>query len=135
MSNALAVTAEIGEGHYPVVLKCGAHEWRADEPRAAGGGDLGPTPHQLLLSALGACTAITLRMYADRKGLPLTDVTVELRLNPNGPPAGGGSEIHRRITLHGALTAEQRERLLQIASNCPVNKTLLGEVRTATTLA
>jgi putative redox protein len=73
-------------------------------------------------------------MYAERKRWPLTGVAVELQFNPDGPPAGGGSEIRRRITLRGDLTGEQRERLLQIANACPVNRTLLGEIRTTTSL-
>jgi putative redox protein len=131
----VAVTAAIGESHYLVTLKTGAHEWRADEPPVAGGTDLGPTPHQLLLSSLGACTAITLRMYADRKQWPLSRVSVELRLNPDGAPAAGVIEIRRRVTLHGELTHEQRERLLEVANSCPVHKTLVGEIRIATSLA
>ena len=82
----------------------------------------------------GACTAITLRMYAARKGWALAGVTVELQLNPDGAPAGGGSEIRRRVTLRGDLTDEQRERLLQVANACPVNRTLGGEIHTTTTL-
>ena len=135
MSKTAAVTVVNGETPYVVTLSDGTHQWLADEPLEAGGGNRGPTPHQLVLSGLGACTAITLRMYAQRKRWPLTGVTVELQLNPDGPPAGGGSEIRRRITLRGDLTDEQRERLLQVANACPVNKTLLGEIRTATSLA
>ena len=135
MSKTAAVTVVNGETPYVVALSDGTHQWLADEPLAAGGGNRGPTPHQLVLSGLGACTAITLRMYAERKRWALSGVTVELQLNPDGPPAGGGSEIRRRITLRGDLTDEQRERLLQIANACPVNKTLLGEIRTATSLA
>ena len=135
MSKTAAVTVVNGETPYVVTLSDGTHQWLADEPLEAGGGNRGPTPHQLVLSGLGACTAITLRMYAQRKRWPLTGVTVELQLNPDGPPAGGGSEIRRRITLRGDLTGEQRERLLQVANACPVNKTLLGEIRTATSLA
>jgi putative redox protein len=128
------VTAVLGERPYVVTLSDGTHEWLGDEPLESGGANRGPTPHQLLLSGLGACTAITLRMYAARKGWALAGVTVELQLNPDGASAGGGAEIRRRITLRGELTAEQRERLLEVANACPVSRTLSGEIHTTTSL-
>ena len=76
MSKSRAVTAVLGETPYVVTLSDGTHEWLGDEPVDSGGGNRGPTPHQLVLSGLGACTAITLRMYATRKGWALADVTV-----------------------------------------------------------
>ena len=134
MSRSRAITAVLGETPYVVTLSDGDHEWLADEPLESGGANRGPTPHQLVLSGLGACTAITLQMYAARKGWPLAGATVELQLNPDGARAGGGAEIRRRITLRGELTAEQRERLLQVADACPVARTLGGEIRTTTSL-
>nr|WP_049621001.1 OsmC family protein [Frateuria defendens] len=110
------------------------HQWLADEPPDTPAANAGPSPHRLLLSALGACTTITLEMYAARKKWPLAGVEVELKFNPDGPPAGGASAISRRITLHGALSAEQRERLLQVANACPIHKVLTGEIRIASTL-
>ena len=110
------------------------HIWHADEPVADGGADTAPTPMQIVLSALGACTAITLHMYAGRKQWPLTHVDVDLQLNPDGKPADG-NQITRAITLHGALDEEQRSRLLQIANACPVHKLLEGKVEIPSTLA
>lgn len=110
------------------------HHWRADEPVTLGGGDTAPAPDQLLLSALGACTAITLKMYAARKQWPLKDVHVELWLNPDGKPASG-IDIQRRVRIDGELDDNQRERLLQIANACPVHKMLTGEVRIDSALA
>ena len=108
--------------------------WNADEPTEEGGANTGPAPHRLLLSALGACTAITLQMYAARKGWALRHVGVELAFNPDGTPKEG-NDITRVITLEGDLDAEQRERLLQIANKCPIHRVLTGEVRIASRLA
>ncbi|HEY8051818.1 MAG TPA: OsmC family protein [Steroidobacteraceae bacterium] len=135
MNDIPTVTAVSNAAPYLVTLSDGAHEWQADEPVALGGADLAPTPHHLLLSALGACTAVTLRMYAARKSWVLEEVQVELQFNPEGKPAAGGNDIYRRITVRGALSTEQRERLLQIANACPIHKVLSGEVRIATSLA
>ena len=110
------------------------HHWQADEPLALGGGDTATTPDRMLLGALGACTAITLRMYATRKGWPLQDVRVDLRLNPAGKPASG-ADIERTLHLIGPLDDAQRARLLEIANACPVHKILSGEVRIATQTA
>lgn len=109
------------------------HIWHADEPASLGGGDSAPTPDHLLRSALGACTAITLRMYAARKQWPLEAVGVELALDPDGKP-GTGTEIARTIHLRGPFDADQRKRLLQIANACPIHRLLTGEVRVASTL-
>ena len=120
---------------YRITLTDGrGHTWHADEPTAVGGTDSAPNPLQLMLSALGACTAITLQMYAGRKQWPITQIDVNLQLNPEGKPADG-NQITRNITLHGELDDEQRQRLLQIANACPVHKLLEGNVSIPTALA
>ena len=127
------VTAHIGSTNFQVLLDDGKHTWIADEPESAGGGNRGPDPVTILMSSLGACTSITLKMYAQRKGWALADVRVAISLETGDE----GSTIDRRIVLEGDLTDEQRERLLQIANACPVHKILTNNVsiRTGLTVA
>lgn len=128
---------------YLVSLSNGNHTWLADEPETHGGGDRGPTPMELFLGSLGACTAVTTAMYAQRKGWPLEQVAVSLghrRLTPeeaasSGSTAATVSEISVRLRLVGPLTAEQRDRLAEIAGRCPVKRTVEGEVRFKSELA
>lgn len=111
-------------------ITVGSHTLVADEPVDAGGSDEGPDPHELLLSALGACTAMTLRMYARRKGWPLDRVSVQI----SGKKGDSAFEIDRKIALEGVLTDEQRQQLRAIAEKCPVHKTLVGEITIETAL-
>lgn len=121
----------------------GPHQMLADEPVAAGGQDSGPGPYDLLLASLGACTSMTMRMYADRKSLPMERVTVTLkhsRIHAEDcaeceTKAGMLDQIDRVIGIEGALDADQRKRLMEIADKCPVHRTLTSEVRIVTKAA
>ncbi|WP_260581112.1 OsmC family protein [Sphingopyxis sp. PET50] len=114
-------TATIGKDHYRTEIDLGAHSLVADEPPALGGGAAYPAPYDLLLASLGACTAITLRMYADRKQWPLESVEVGLRLSGQHPDR----RIERTLKIAG-LDAEQAARLADIAGRTPVTLTLKG---------
>lgn len=113
---------------FQVKLSDGLHTWLGDVPQKLGGGDTGPSPHQLLLSALGACTSITVAMYAQRKGIPLEAVDVELCILQEQITHDVQTHIGRDIHLTGALSHEQRLRLLEIANACPIHKVMTGEI-------
>jgi uncharacterized OsmC-like protein/fermentation-respiration switch protein FrsA (DUF1100 family) len=121
----------------------GPHHMLADEPIAAGGEDSGPGPYDFLLAGLGACTSMTMRLYADRKMLPLQRVTVTLKHSKIHAEdcaecetkAGMLDQIDRVIAMEGQLDAEQRAKLMEIADKCPVHRTLTSEIRIVTTAA
>jgi uncharacterized OsmC-like protein len=137
------VVTEAGTGRYSQTIMAGGHLLAADEPVSAGGTDTGPNPYELLLAALGACTSMTLRMYADHKGLPLRRTTVRLRhdrvhaadCTQAQHKAGMLSRIRREIDLEGELSDTDRARLLEIADRCPVHRTLSSEIVFETTEA
>ena len=124
-------------------IEAGAHQWVADEPVSVGGGGTGPTPYDLLLGALGACTSMTLRLYADRRKWPLEGVAVRLRHHRvhkedcvNCETKDASIErVERILELKGPLTEEQRTKLLGIAERCPVHQTLKNAMDVHTTLA
>jgi putative redox protein len=128
---------------YRVRLNASGHELLADEPTDAGGADTGPDPYALLLAALGSCTAITIRMYADRKGFPLESVSAQLsheRVTAEDQQQTRGGKamvdrIQQMLRLEGALSDPQRRRLHEIADRCPVHRTLTGDVRIETELS
>lgn len=129
MSSTTQASATIAAVPYQTTLNAASHQWIADEPAEVGGGNTGPTPMEMLLASLGACTSITLKMYANRKQWPLESVHVELQMT-----TGDGTQIQRKIALSGALSDEQRARLLQVANACPVHKVLTGSVQVDSTL-
>jgi putative redox protein len=119
------------EYHYSQQIASGHHRLTADEPLARGGSDSGATPHELLLASLGACTSITLRMYAGRKEWELGKITVGLRYTAAEDQRG---RIDRRLSFSKPLTAEQTQRLLEIAGKTPVTRTLLAGLTIETTI-
>jgi len=129
------VTTRTGEA-YRTDIQAGRHSLVGDEPEEVGGDDSGPTPYDLLLSALGSCTGMTLRMYADRKEWPLEETIVRLsheKIHAEDCESceteqGKIDHIEREIEVRGALTDAQRQRLLEIANKCPVHRTLHSEV-------
>ena len=137
------VVSETGQGRYQQSIATGRHRLIADEPVDVGGLDSGPSPYDLLLAALGACTAMTLRMYADRKSIALEHVSVQLRhakihaadCQTCETSKGQVDRIERLITLDGDLDDATRARLLDIADKCPVHRTLTSEVDIQTELS
>ena len=144
--------ARVGAGHVLVEEKdhkftqhvhSDSHYWLADEPVSVGGNKTGPDPYEHLLAALGTCTAMTLRMYASHKSLPLANVKVELRHSRDyhkdcescDAEPGKIEVIDREVTLEGDLSEQQQQRLLEIADRCPVHRTLHSELRVNTRLS
>ena len=136
------VVVRTGAGGYRSEVLANGHSLVADEPLSVGGTNAGPSPYELLSSALGACTTMTLRMYADRKGWPLEAAEVSVRhekIHCDDCAQAGGSNsridhITRDLILEGPLDKSQRARLLEIADRCPVHRTLTGPIEITTTL-
>jgi uncharacterized OsmC-like protein/alpha/beta superfamily hydrolase len=137
------VVRETRNSKFQQTVTLGPHRMLADEPVAAGGQDSGPGPYDFLLAGLGACTSMTMRLYAERKALPLDRVTVTLQHSKIHAEdcaecetrTGMLDQIDRMIKIEGALDADQLKRLMEIADKCPVHRTLTSEVRIVTSAA
>ncbi len=135
MNTKSKIQAGIGHEHFVTRISMRGHLLVADEPLDNGGKDSGPTPTELILSGLAACTASTLRMYADRKDWELDRIDVELGIDIEKTGTGQISRINSTIKLSGNLDPEQKARLLEIAGKCPVHRLLTNPIEINTTLA
>jgi putative redox protein len=135
MEREVVVRTVEGGGPFADSIAVGPHRLSADEPAGAGGGDAGPAPFELLMAALGACTSMTLRGYAARKGWVLRSVEVRLTRVRGEPGAKPENEIRRTLRMEGDLDGDQRKRLLEIAEKCPVHRALTAGTPVKSTLA
>ncbi len=120
------------ESGYVTKIQSGTHALVSDVPPALGGADTGPDPHALLEAALGACTTITVQMYANRKGWPLEGCDTEVRFAKEDKE---GIVLERKISIRGPLDAEQKKRLFEIAEKCPIHQVLVRGAKVESTLA
>lgn len=136
------IVSETGKGKFTQEITAGSHLLVADEPVESGGNDTGPSPYDFLLAALGSCTSMTLRMYAELKNFPLKKIIVKLthdKIHAKDCADCGNDNskvdhIEREIELQGNLTEEQRNTLLEIANKCPVHRTLTSKIVITTKL-
>ncbi len=122
------VTLSTSTENFSTEIHARNHQWISDEPESNGGKNAGPTPHELLLSSLAACTAITVKMYAQRKQWDLQSLNISLNISEEKTNEGLKSIIFRELSFKGNLDTEQRDRLLHIAKICPVAKVLSGSI-------
>lgn len=131
---AKVIVQSLSDYTHAMLVTSEHHGFVADEPVEDGGNDFGPTPYELLTAALGSCTAMTVQLYARRKGYPLEEVAVEVEHDRSHAKdcddcvedrdSAGIEALHRRIVVRGNLTDEQRDDLLRVAARCPVHRTL-----------
>lgn len=134
------IVVQIGATGFTTEIKAGNHSFRADEPVAVGGDDYGPSPYDLLLASLGSCTAMTLRMYADRKKWDIKNITIHMNHKKTYQEDCQNCQettskvdlIERHITIEGVINEEQKDRLLAIADKCPVHRTLHSNIQVQT---
>lgn len=124
----MEVKVHRGQGPLQHVIEIGPHRILTDAPRTVGGEETGPEPHDLLAASLAACTAITVGMYAKRRNMDLQDIDVRVEHGQQGD----AYQFTRRIRYIGGLSAEDQQRLTDIANKCPVHKTLQGQMRIVT---
>ena len=137
MSHETNITITNVDDSYAHRIQARGHHLTTDEPIEVGGKDTGPTPYELLASALGSCIAITVRMYANRKQWPLKDIRVDVNIkkihaedcDDCEQDEGYVDVIDKRLTFSGSLTDEQRQRLVEISERCPVHRTLLSNIK------
>ena len=131
------VVVQTGDDKFTTHIKMDDHMITADEPASVGGNDFGPSPYELLLAGLGACTSMTMKMYADRKGWEIDNITVHLShekrhaddYSDSENPTGQIDHIEKSIEIEGNIDEKQRQRLLNISKKCPVHRTLLGDIK------
>jgi putative redox protein len=127
----ITAITELYKSHYKTKIYSGGHFIYSDEPENLGGSDEGMTPGALLLASLGSCTAITIRMYADRKEIPLDSIKIELEICSE-EQMSAQTTINRKITFEGKLSSDQHNRLMEIADKCPIHKILGNPIKIET---
>jgi putative redox protein len=129
---AVSVNAHIGRDHYQVTIKAGKNSIVGDEHEDIGGKNEGFSPSELFIASLGACTSATVRMYADRKGMNLNEVKIDLTMERD--EENNITNITRNIEFVGNLTEQEKERLIQIANKCPIHKVMSNPINISTRL-